>query len=701
MARKVILGTDIARDAFKVKVNENFTELYDKDVALGEQINTLANQTHFINTTDNPQTIFNNGVAGDKFIFVKGEHIHNPINNNAILFVDKPCIIEIADGSVLKVANNSALYNSTAEIIKNFSSVVIGLDDLSVAGAFTETTGVAYAIQIDSTGATDTFKWSRVYNGDSTVWQSTNIPITGALQDIELGIQIKFNAVTGHTLNSLWLVCYGVNPYYGIRVGTGFQESYIDGVEIIGKGTINLNKNNQYLHNEYTKFLPACVQINGRVSNSLIDGIKMINAPRPIQVYGEHTGVYNLDGTTTGGTSYDTKNIVVKNTKIKDCSVGHIFGFPEHRGKVRNVTFYGNSSENTLPLVELNHGLENYNFQNNFAKSDGIKPLFSLWRHSKNGTIANNFMYDELGRTVNIISISTPTSWARPEGLIAYNNLNIDTFANGEHALALIMSNKATGLRSIALGGLNNIASNNYATILGGSGNTASGDTSGVLTGLNNIVSGAYSAVLVGASNSVLGSHNSVLNGANNNVDGTYNEVSGSGNSVSGTNNCVSGKNHIVNKNYTNSNGLEGITDWTGENVFASGKFTVVGDAKTSKLVCKGRSTSATFVQLLSNATEIVIPLHTTLAYKITVVATNEDDTQQGMWVAQGIVTRASGDVALKGNTVTKVYSDSVTWDFQAVAYTPSQSINLKAHGDAGQNVRWVATVELTVVKTQ
>ena len=29
MAKKVILGTDIARDAFKIKVNDNFTELYN------------------------------------------------------------------------------------------------------------------------------------------------------------------------------------------------------------------------------------------------------------------------------------------------------------------------------------------------------------------------------------------------------------------------------------------------------------------------------------------------------------------------------------------------------------------------------------------------------------------------------------------------------------------------------------------------
>lgn len=41
MAKKVILGSDFGRDAFKAKVNDNFTELYDKDVALEEQINSL------------------------------------------------------------------------------------------------------------------------------------------------------------------------------------------------------------------------------------------------------------------------------------------------------------------------------------------------------------------------------------------------------------------------------------------------------------------------------------------------------------------------------------------------------------------------------------------------------------------------------------------------------------------------------------
>ena len=56
MAKKIILGSDFGRDAFKAKVNENFTELYDKDVALGESINDLdadkANKIDIIQTTE-------------------------------------------------------------------------------------------------------------------------------------------------------------------------------------------------------------------------------------------------------------------------------------------------------------------------------------------------------------------------------------------------------------------------------------------------------------------------------------------------------------------------------------------------------------------------------------------------------------------------------------------------------------------------
>ena len=184
------------------------------------------------------------------------------------------------------------------------------------------------------------------------------------------------------------------------------------------------------------------------------------------------------------------------------------------------------------------------------------------------------------------------------------------------------------------------------------------------------------------------GNHSVVLIGANNILLEDYGVASGKGNNIT--------------KDYARVHGLEGATDWLYEDVLSSGKFAVAGDAKISRLSCKGLSTSASYVQITMNApeiSEIVIPLNTTVAYKVTCVGANVDGTQQGMWTAQGIITRGTGDVVVKGNTVTKVYSDSATWDFLAAAYTPSQSLNLTAHGDAGQTVRWVATVELTVVK--
>lgn len=667
----------LAYDTLKERLDVEHQEV-------SSQLADISNQTHYIRPEDNPQEIFNSGNAGDKFVFVKGEHLHNPVNNNAMLYVDKSCMIELAEGAVLKIPNNSVPFEATPEVIKNFSGVVIALDDLSVGGAYNNTTAAAYAIQIDTVGSVDTFKWSRVYNGDTTVWQETGIPITGVAQVLENGITVTFGAKTGHTLNSLWLVCYGVKPHYGIRVGTGFQENYIDGVDITGKGIIDLNRNNQYQHNEYTKTLPSCVLVDGRVSNVEISSIKMINGARPIQAYGEHTGVFNLDGTVTGGVSYDVDGIVVKDTVIKDCAVGHIFGFPEHRGLVKNLSFYDNHSVNVGPLVELNHGLTGYGIENNTYNYVG-KPMFSLWRHSKNGHINDNRMYgDTTGKP--IITALSPGYWHKPENWIEYNNLNMNSVVIGENARASGYTNKATARGSVVGGGENNSATGNYSSIMGGVGNTASGDTSTISNGGGNNVTGNYSAVLVGVNNNVGGAHNVVTNGANNTVSGDYN--------------MVSGAKHNINRSYCRVTGLEGSSDWINEDILASGKFSTEGDAKSSKLCMKGRSTGATYAALATNGFGITIPLNTSVAYKITCIAKNEDGTQDGMWTAQGIATRGTGNVALKGNTITKVFSDSATWDLLVEAYTASQWLHLKARGDAGQNVRWVATVELTVVKT-
>jgi len=88
-----------------------------------------------------------------------------------------------------------------------------GLDDLyqweNQDRTYTGTDPSAtYTVQIDSVGATDTFRW-RKNNGSWT----TGVAITGGDQDLVDGARVKFGAVTGHTLNDQWVIPVVVDTF--------------------------------------------------------------------------------------------------------------------------------------------------------------------------------------------------------------------------------------------------------------------------------------------------------------------------------------------------------------------------------------------------------------------------------------------------------------------------------------------------------
>lgn len=77
------------------------------------------------------------------------------------------------------------------------------LNDLETYGDYTGTDYLVYRIKIDSTDNAlyDTFKWSST---DGSIWNQTNVPITGGEQDLNNGVKIKFNNLKGHTVNDEW-----------------------------------------------------------------------------------------------------------------------------------------------------------------------------------------------------------------------------------------------------------------------------------------------------------------------------------------------------------------------------------------------------------------------------------------------------------------------------------------------------------------
>lgn len=84
-----------------------------------------------------------------------------------------------------------------------------GLDDLTASGFYTGGSTITFTVKIDGTGATDTFKWST--DGGST-WVATTVSITGLVQTLQNGFKIKFNAITGHTLDDQWDIEVIVTP---------------------------------------------------------------------------------------------------------------------------------------------------------------------------------------------------------------------------------------------------------------------------------------------------------------------------------------------------------------------------------------------------------------------------------------------------------------------------------------------------------
>ncbi len=76
-----------------------------------------------------------------------------------------------------------------------------GLNDLTSSGTYSGTSSKDYRVRIVSTSP-DVFKWSD--DGGET-W-GEDVGITGSIQELELDVNIAFNATTGHTLEDEWRI---------------------------------------------------------------------------------------------------------------------------------------------------------------------------------------------------------------------------------------------------------------------------------------------------------------------------------------------------------------------------------------------------------------------------------------------------------------------------------------------------------------
>jgi enhancing lycopene biosynthesis protein 2 len=142
------------------------------------------------------------------------------------------------------------------------------------------------------------------------------------------------------------------------------------------------------------------------------------------------------------------------------------------------------------------------------------------------------------------------------------------------------------------------------------------------------------------------------------------------------------------------------------QNAFASGSFSVAGDAQAGIYVLRRSINSTTPTALTSNGSaasgsnQIVLPNDSTFAFKILVSARASASNDGGAWEFNGVITRNIGASSATVRIVnkTKIWSSVVGYDVNVVADQTNGALQILANSGDTSVIRFVAKVETTEV---
>lgn len=257
------------------------------------------------------------------------------------------------------------------------------------------------------------------------------------------------------------------------------------------------------------------------------------------------------------------------------------------------------------------------------------------------------------------------------------------------------------------------VASGYISTISGGENNTASASWSFVGGGYGNTASDGYSVCVGGESNSASGTGGGrafIGGGSTNTASLAYAMILGGyGNTASENHAVCIGELCTADGSHSITSGLRASARGLyGRMSFASGYFSVLGDAQIGDMVLRRQTTDATVTTLTSNNSAVsssnipILPNNSAYTVVIHLTARQNTTGDAKSWKIESLYRRGANAAATVqvAETVTVIGGDAgaAAWTVATAADTTNGGISVNVTGEAAKTIRWVAKVSTVEV---
>lgn len=241
------------------------------------------------------------------------------------------------------------------------------------------------------------------------------------------------------------------------------------------------------------------------------------------------------------------------------------------------------------------------------------------------------------------------------------------SYASGTSSFAAAITNNtstygAQNTSGIAIGSLAKAHDSGYA----------------IAIGRNNISSGGSGCTVIGGMNNQAVATSSIITG------GAYCSIIGAA-------------------QYARAGGGYSKASVHGQDVFASGQFSSVGDAQGAKYILRADTTDATATVLTTNNgtpaswNQIVAASDTCIMFSGTLVAMQNGAQDQGGWEIKGLLKNDGGTTTLVSSNI-QTFDDGNGWTVALTADNTNNALAITCTGEAAHNIRWVANIQTSEV---